>query len=184
MESPEVMTKTKWMIDRAHSEIGFKVKHLMFANVRGNFKEFDARVFTIGNDFMSASIEVRINAASVDTRIEQRDDHLRSADFLDAQQFKEIRFTGNTFVATNREQLYEMYGELTMRGVTNEIKLDVEIGGIVKDPYGVEKALFTVDGKINRKDWGLNYHSILETGGLVVSEEVWIHCDVQLIKQP
>lgn len=183
MESQEVITKTKWAIDPAHSEIGFKVKHLMFANVRGYFKEFTSRIYTTGDDFMSAEIEVTINAASVDTRIQQRDDHLRSADFFEADTFKEIKFRGNTFVATDREARFEMYGELIIKGVTNEIKLDVEFGGVVKDPSGAEKALFTIEGKINRRDWGLNYHSVLETGGLVVSEDVWIHCDIQLIKE-
>lgn len=183
MEAPEVMTKTKWTIDPAHSEIGFKVKHLMFSNVRGSFKEFDASIYTSGDDFTTAEIEVRINSTSIDTGIEQRNHHLRGTDFFDAGQFKEISFTANMLVATEREGHFTLSGELAMKGIKKSIKLDVEYGAIIKDPWGAEKALFSIDGKINRKDWGLNYNTVLETGGVLVSEEVWIHCEVQLIKQ-
>ena len=183
MESSEVMTKTKWTIDRAHSEIGFKVKHLVFSNVRGTFKDFDARVYTNGNDFSSAEINVWINPASVNTGTEARDEHLRSADFFDAEQFNEISFTANMLVDTDQQRQFELYGDLTMRGIKKQIKLDVEFGTIIKDPWGVEKALFNIEGKINRRDWGLNYNSILEAGGVLISEDVWIHCEVQLIKQ-
>jgi polyisoprenoid-binding protein YceI len=183
MESSEVMTKTTWTIDRAHSEIGFKVKHLVFSNVRGRFKEFDASIYTRGDDFKSAEIDVWMNPASVDTGIEQRDAHLRSADFFDAEQFKEIRFTASTVDAADKEGHFTLVGELTMKGFTKQINLDVEFGAFVKDPWGAEKALFSIDGKINRKEWGLNYNTVLEKGGVLVSEDVWIHCEVQLIKQ-
>ena len=183
MESTEVLTKTKWAIDPAHSEIGFKVKHLVFSNVRGSFKEFNASIHTSGDDFTTTEIEVRINSASIDTGIEQRNQHLRSADFFDVEQFKEITFTANMLLAADREGHFELSGELTMKGIKKSIKLDVEFGAIIKDPWGAEKALFSIDGKINRKDWGLNYNRVLETGGVLVSEEVWIHCEVQLIKQ-
>lgn len=183
METSEVMTKTKWSIDPAHSEIGFKVKHLMFSNVRGRFNDFDASIYTNGNDFKAAEIDVRIKADSVDTGIEQRDAHLRSADFFDAGQFNELSFTSTSLVAAERAGHFSLFGELTMRGKKKPIILDVEFGAFVKDPWGAEKALFTIDGKINRKDWGLNYNTALEAGGVLVSEDVWIHCEVQLIKQ-
>ena len=183
METSAVMTKTKWTIDPDHSEIGFKVKHLMFSTVRGRFKEFEASVYSQGNDFTSAEIDVRINAASVDTGIQQRDAHLRSADFFHAEQFKEIRFSANTLVAADRHGHFRLFGALVMRGVKKQITLDVEFGAFIKDPWGAEKALFSVDGKINRKDWGLNYNTALEAGGVLVSEDVWIHCEIQLIKQ-
>ena len=183
MEPSEVMTKTKWAIDPAHSEIGFSVKHLMFSKVRGRFKEFDAHIYTKGNDFMSAEIDVRIKSASIDTNIEQRDQHLRSADFFDAEQFQEIRFTGSKLVAGNQEGHYVLYGELAMKEIKKQINLDVEFGPLIKDPFGAEKALFNISGKINRKDWGLNYNAALEAGGVLISEDVWIHCEVQLIKQ-
>jgi polyisoprenoid-binding protein YceI len=183
MESPEVMTKTKWAIDPAHSEIGFRIKHLMFANVRGSFKEFNASIYTSGNDFTTAEIDVRINAASVYTGIEQRDNHLRSADFFDAEQFGEISFTASMLLAAGGEGHFAVSGELTMKGIKKQIGLDIEFAGIIKDPWGAEKALFSINGKINRKDWGLNYNTVLEAGGVLISEDVWIHCEVQLIKQ-
>lgn len=183
MESVEALIKTKWIIDLAHSEISFRVKHLKFANVRGRFKEFNTRIYTNGDDFRSAEIEVRVNSASVDTGVEQRDQHLRSSDFFDATQFEEIGFTARTMVAADQENYFVLQGELTIKGIKKPITLDVEFGAIIKDPWGVEKALFSISGKINRKDWGLNYNSVLETGGFLISEEVWIQCEVQLIKQ-
>jgi polyisoprenoid-binding protein YceI len=183
MESPEVMTKTTWTIDPAHSEIGFRVKHLRFANVRGRFREFDVRVYTNGDNFRAAEIIVQINSASVDTGVGQRDEHLRSADFFDAAQFKEISFTANMLVPDDQENHFVISGELTMKGIKKRINLDVEFGGTIKDPWGSEKAIFSISGKINRKDWGLNYNTALEAGGVLVGEDVWIQCEVQLIKQ-
>ena len=183
METAEAITKTRWDIDTAHSEIGFRVKHLVFSNVRGNFSEFDARIFTNGNDFTSAQIDLSINPASIDTRVEARNQHLRSADFFDTEQYKEIRFISNALLATEQEGRFRLEGELTMKGVKNPITLEAEFGGVIKDPWGKEKALFTVSGKINRKDWGLNYNAALEAGGVLISEDVWIHCETQLIKE-
>jgi len=175
--------KTKWGIDPAHSEIGFKVKHLMIANVRGTFKEFDASVYTTGEDFMSAEVDFWLNPASVDTGDEKRDAHIKSADFFDVEHFKEINFIANSYEDVDHDGSYELYGDLTIKGITKRIKLEVEFGGVVKDPWGNEKAVFTINGKINRKDWGLNWNAALETGGLLVSEDVWISCEVQLAKQ-
>jgi len=183
MKTPEILTRTKWMIDPAHSEIGFKVKHLTFANVRGSFKEYNANIYTPGDDFMLAEIDVQINASSIYTGIEPRDNHLRSADFFDAEKFKEISFTADKLVETDEEGQFALTGELTMKGISKQIKLNVEFGGFIKDPWGADKALFSISGKINRKDWGLNYNALLETGGVLVSEAVWIQCEVQLIKQ-
>ena len=183
MQSTETITKTKWSIDPAHSVIGFRVKHLMFSKVSGSFKEFTANIYTSGDDFQTAEIELRIDPASIDTGIEQRNQHLRSADFFDVEQFKEIVFTAGTLTEANREEHLVLNGELTMKGIGKQIKLDVEFGGVIKDPWGAEKALFSIDGKINRKDWGLNYNAVLEAGGVLISEDVWIHCEVQLVKQ-
>lgn len=177
-----VLTKTKWVIDPLHSQVGFKVKHLMVSTVRGTFKEFDLSIYTTEEDFLSAEIDFWINAASIDTGQEKRDAHLRSADFFDVEKFKEINFTGNTFEKVG-EDSYALYGELTMKGTRKQIKLDVEFGGVVKDPWGSHKAIFTISGKLNRKDWGLNWNAALETGGVLVSEDVWINCEVQLTKQ-
>src|SRR5213075_179571 len=126
METPAVTTNTKWTIDPVHSEIGFKVKHLMFTNVRGSFKEFDASIYTAGEDFMSAEIDFWLNPASVDTGDEKRDAHIRSADFFDADQFKEINFTANSYEDVDHDGSYELYGDLTIKGISKRIKLDVE----------------------------------------------------------
>lgn len=182
METTEVSTKTKWVIDPMHSQVGFKVKHLMFSNVRGTFKEFDASIYTTEEDFMSAEIDFRINPASINTGDEKRDAHLRSADFLDAENFKEINFTADSYEKADNNGRYTLVGDLTMKGIKKQIKLDVEFGGVVKDPWGNQKAIFSISGKINRKDWGLNWNAALETGGVLVSEEVWINCELQLTK--
>ena len=183
METTAVATKTKWGIDPAHSEIGFKVKHLMITNVRGEFKEFDGSIYTTGEDFMTAEIDFWINPASVTTGDEKRDAHLKSADFFDVENFKEINFTGNTYEEVDKDGSYELYGDLTIKGIRKQIKLDVEFGGVMKDPWGNQKAGFTINGKINRKDWGLNWNGALEAGGVLVGEDVSISCEVQLIKQ-
>jgi polyisoprenoid-binding protein YceI len=177
------LTKTKWGIDAVHSEIGFKLKHLMIANVRGEFNEFDGSIYTTGEDFMSAEVDCWINPASVDTGNEQRDTHLKSADFFDVENFKEISFVANTYENIDSDGSYELWGDLTIKGITKRIQLDVEFGGVVKDPWGNHKAAFSINGKINRKDFGLIWNNPLESGGVMLGEEVHIACDVQLVKQ-
>jgi polyisoprenoid-binding protein YceI len=176
-------TKTKWGIDAVHSEIGFKLKHLMIANVRGEFNEFDGSIYTTGEDFMSAEVDCWINPASVDTGNEQRDAHLKGADFFDVENFKEINFVANTYENVDSDGSYELWGDLTIKGITKRIQLDVEFGGIVKDPWGNHKAAFSINGKINRKDFGLTWNNSLESGGVLLGEEVNIACDIQLVKQ-
>jgi polyisoprenoid-binding protein YceI len=179
----EEPTKIKWGIDPVHSEIGFKVKHLMITNVRGTFKEFDASIYTAGEDFMTSEIDFWLNPASITTGDEKRDAHLKSADFLDVENFKEINFTGDSYEDVDKDGSYELYGNLTIKGIKKQVKLDVEFGGVMKDPWGNHKASFTINGKINRKDWGLNWNAALESGGVLVSEDVYISCEVQLVKQ-
>jgi polyisoprenoid-binding protein YceI len=181
MQATEVTTKTKWTIDPANSQIGFKVKYLKFSNVRGSFKEFDASIYTTGEDFLTAEIDCWINPASIDTGNDNRDTHLKNEDFFDVERFKEINFTADTFEYKHGK--YQLYGSLTMKGVKRKIKLDVEFGGVIKDPWGTDKALFNVKGKIKRKEWGLNWNAALEAGGVLVSDEVWINCEVLLAKQ-
>ena len=175
-------TRTKWIIDPFHSEITFKVKHLMITNVRGQFKEFEASIYTIEDDFMTAEIDFWMNPASVDTGQTDRDIHLKSPDFFDVDQFKEISFAGNTYEKVDNDGSYEMWGDLTIKGITKRIKLEVEFGGVIKDPWGDEKAGFSINGKINRKDWGLVWNSAMAGGGLLLSDEVWISCAVELKK--
>jgi polyisoprenoid-binding protein YceI len=178
-----VNTKTKWVIDPAHSEISFRVKHLVFSNVRGRFSDFEASIYTTDNDFTTAEIDVWINPASIDTNNESRNTHLKSADFFDVDQFRQVSFSAKKITADDRKGGYVLEGELTMKGISKTVQLDVEFGGLFKDPWGAEKALFSIMGKINRKDWGLNYNQALEAGGVLISEDVWIYCEVQLIKQ-
>ena len=183
METAQVASKTKWVIDPTHSEISFKVKHLVVATVRGTFKEYDSSIYTTGEDFMTSEIDVWINPASIDTGDEKRDEHLRGADFFDVENHKEINFLGNTYEQVDNDGNYELYGDLTLKGVTKRIKLSVKFNGVVKDPWGNQKAVFSVDGKISRKEWGLNWNTALEAGGLLVSDEVVISCEIQLAMQ-
>lgn len=180
METAVTAVKTKWVADPSHSEIVFKVKHLMITNVKGEFRKFDAEID--GEDFTKARITAVIDASSIFTNDETRDGHLKSADFFDAENFKEIFFEGTSFTKIDDEN-YVLKGNLTIKGVTKETKLNVEFGGVNKDPWGNEKAGFSINGKINRKDWGLNWNAALETGGVLVSDEVKIHAEVQFVKQ-
>lgn len=171
---------TIWTLDAAHSEVSFKVKHLMISNVKGEFKNVTATVE--GEDFTHAKIHASIGAESVDTNNTDRDNHLRSADFFDSEHYPEITFEGSSFKKADDED-FKLTGFLTIKGVRKEVSFDVEFGGLNKDPWGNEKAGFSIDGKINRKDWGLNWNATLETGGVLVSEEVKIQAEVQFVKQ-
>jgi len=175
-------TKITWAIDASHSEIGFKVKHLVVSNLRGTFGEYEASIYTTGDDFTNAAITFSLHTASINTRNEQRDAHLKAADFFDTERFNEISFVANGFEKLDNEGSYEMNGDLTIKGITHRIKLDVAFGGMVKDPWGNVKAVFAVTGKINRNDFGLSFNAVLKTGGLLLSEDVWINCDLQLVK--
>ena len=179
----ETITKVKWGIDSSHSEIAFKVKHLMITNVKGVFKEFGASIYTTGENFMTSEIDFFVDPASVETGDAKRDEHLRSADFFDVENHKQISFVGNTYEKVDNDGNYTLYGDLTIKGITKQVKLDVEFGGVMKDPWGNEKAGFAINGKINRKDWGLTWNAALEAGGVLVSDEIRISCEVQLVKQ-
>jgi polyisoprenoid-binding protein YceI len=181
METTKADTKTKWSIDLSHSEIAFKVRHLMIAHVKGSFKTFDASIYTFGKDFLTAEIDLWIDVSSITTGDTKRDEHLKSADFFDVQNHKQIAFTSSTIGKADPEGNHELWGELTMRGITQNIKLNVLFGGIVKYPWGNEKAGFNVTGKINRNDWGLIWNTSIEAGGIMVGEEVVISCEVELL---
>ncbi len=174
-------TETKWSIDQAHSEITFKVRHLMIAHVNGAFKTFDASIYTNEKNFFTAEVDLWIDAASISTGDAKRDEHLKSADFFDVANHKQITFKSSTIEKSKKNGAHDLWGELTMRGVTKNVKLEVEFGGIVTDSWGREKAGFTVTGKINRSDWELEWNSGMETGGVMVGDEVSITCEVELI---
>ena len=155
----------------------------MITNVKGEFKEFDASIYTTGKNFMTSEIDFRLNPASVDIGDAKRDEHLSSADFFDPENHKKISFPGNTYEQVDGDGSYTLYGDLIIKGIKKQVKLDVEFGGVMKDPWGNEKAGFTINGKINLKDWGLNWNATLEAGGVLVNEDVRISCEVQLVRQ-
>jgi polyisoprenoid-binding protein YceI len=173
---------TFWKIDPAHSEIQFKVKHLMITTVTGYFRKFDLSVETEDEDFTQAKmVEFTAEANSIDTNSEQRDAHLRSADFFDVEKFGQIRYSGKVFERSGED--YLLTGDLTIRGVTKPVTVNVHFGGIVVDPYGQTKAGFEVTGKISRKEFGLVWNAMTEAGQVVVGDEIRLLCEIQLIRQ-
>lgn len=173
---------TKWKIDPTHSDIQFKVKHLMISTVTGHFECFDLEVETATNDFSTAgAIVFTADINSITTKNTDRDTHLKSPDFFNAAEYPQLRFEGTKYQADGDEAT--VLGNLTIRGITKPIKLNVELGGIVADPYGQTKAGFTVTGKISRKEFGLTWNAVTEAGSVVVSDDIKIHAEVQLVKQ-
>ena len=171
-----------WKIDPAHSEIQFKVRHLMVTNVTGYFKKFDLVVETETDDFNTAKkIEFTADLDSIETNNEQRDTHLKSDDFFNAEKFKQLKFVRNNYKSSGDDAT--LNGDLTIRDVTKPIQLNVEYGGSVVDPYGQSKAGFTVTGKISRKEYGLVWNAVTEAGQVVVSDDIRINCEIQLVKQ-
>lgn len=168
-----------WSLDKAHSEIEFKVKHMMITNVKGQFQDFDVTVDSESNHLENAKIDLTIKTATINTKNEQRDEHLRSSDFFDASAHPEITFHATS--STKDGDDIKLTGDLTIKGVTKSITVDVEFGGLAKDPWGNEKIGYTATGKINRQDFGLTWNAALETGGLMVSDEVKFQADLQFI---
>lgn len=177
------MAKFQWTADPAHSTIGFKVRHLMITSVAGTFNNFDLKAETEEEDFMTAKVSFTADTASVFTGNDDRDRHLRSPDFFDDHRFPQIKFVSTKYENVDEDGSYNVYGDLTIRDVTKPVKLGVEFGGVIKDPWGNTRAGFTLNGKINRKDFGLNWSAVTEAGGLVVADEVKISCEVELVKQ-
>ncbi len=180
MKTQEVAAKTKWSIDQDHCEIGFKVRHLMISHVKGSFKKFDASIYTTAKDFTTAEIDLWIDASTITTGNEKRDEHLKSVDFFDVQHHKQITFVSTSIGKPDADGNHDFWGNLTMAGVTRNIKLMLQLGGVVNDPWGNEKAVLTVMGKINRTDWGLIWNATTEAGGVMVSEDVTISCEMEL----
>ncbi len=174
------MATTKWTIDPTHSEVTFKVKHLMISTVSGSFKVFGGQAETETEEFKSIkSLEFKADVKSIDTNNEQRDEHLRSADFFAAGEHAELTFRAGNFDVNSGH----LQGELTIRNTTKPISLDVDFGGVVVDPYGQTKAGLTVSGKISRKEFGLTWDAVTEAGSVVVSDQVRLSAEVQFVKQ-
>lgn len=180
-EMENTTTKTTWKVDNAHSEIVFKVRHMMMTNVKGEFLDFDASILTDGNDFSTGAVNVSIDASSINTNNADRDGHLKSGDFFDAEKHEKISFVSTSMKKKNEEE-FTLTGDLTIKGVTKSIDLDVEFGGILKDPWGNDRAGFSINGSLNRKDFGLNWNAALEAGGVLVGENVKINAEVQFVK--
>jgi polyisoprenoid-binding protein YceI len=176
------MATTKWVLDPSHSEVEFKVKHMMISTISGKFTKFDADLQTEDEDFMTAKVSFTVDTDSITTNNEQRDGHLKASDFLDTSNFPKIKFVATKYENVDNDGSYEVYGDLTIRGVTKQVKLDAEFGGVIKDPWGNTRAGVTVSGKINRKEFGVQFHAVTETGGIVVSDEVRIHVALEFIK--
>ncbi len=176
------MASTTWNLDISHSEVTFKVKHLVISTVSGRFKSFSSAVTTEGDDFTKAKVSFEIDATSIDTGMEIRDNHLRGDDFFNAEVFPKILFKATAIRQIDGNE-HEIDGNLTIRDVTKPITLKAEFGGVAKDPYGQIKAGFEVEGKIKRQEFGLTWNALTEAGGAVVSDEVKFQANIQYVKQ-
>lgn len=174
-------TTTVWAIDPSHSEVQFKVKHLVISTVTGQFTDFSGELHTVGNEIAGAKAVFEAKIDSISTNNADRDGHLKSADFFDAENFPTLNFESTSFEKKGDE--FEIKGNFTMRGVTKEITLKAELGGIATDPYGQEKAGFEITGKVSRKEFGLNWSAVTEAGGVVVGDEIKLILNLQFVKQ-
>lgn len=176
------MSKTIWSIDPTHSEIGFKVKHMMFTNVSGKFQTFHSVIENDGDNFESSDISFTAEVNSIDTNNVDRDNHLRSADFFDVENFPKISFRSTEIKKINEGQ-FLVSGDLSIKGITKNISLEAEYSGLMQDPWGNTKAGIALSGKINRKEFQLTWNASLETGGVLVGEDIKLLAEIQLIKQ-
>ena len=176
------MKKTQWSLDPTHSEIQFKVKHLMISKVTGQFKDFTATVETDGDDFTSAHISFEADINSISTNNEQRDAHLKNGDFFDVDNHPKLTFVSEKMERVDDEN-YLLHGTLTMRGQSRPETFKVEYGGTITDPWGLTRAGFTLDGKVNRMNYGVSFGTVSETGGIMLGEEVSIHAQAEFVKQ-
>ena len=175
------MATVNWALDAVHSELQFKIRHLMISNVTGSFNKFGGSLSTEDDDLTTAKVHFEADVDSIDTGNEQRDGHLKSPDFFDAANHPKITFAG-TKVEKVGDEDYKLHGNLTMHGTTHPIVLGVTYGGIAKDLMGNVRSGFSLEGKLNRKDYGLVYNAALETGGVALSEEVKIHANIEFVK--
>jgi polyisoprenoid-binding protein YceI len=174
------MIKTLWKIDPMHSEVQFKVKHLVISTVTGTFNSFDANLESEGEDYDGAKASFSLDVNSIDTNVADRDAHLKSDDFFNAEKYPKLTFEGTLKKVS--ESQYELAGPLTIRDISKEVKLNVEYGGSMVDGYGQTKAGFEITGKVNRKEFGLKWDMVTEAGGVVVGDEVKLNLNVQMVK--
>jgi polyisoprenoid-binding protein YceI len=176
------MSTTKWALDPTHSEVHFKVKHMMVSSVSGHFKTFNATVETEGDDIATAKVHFTADVNSISTNNEQRDGHLKTGDFFDTENHPQLIFDGAKLEHVEGDH-YKMHGTLNMRGVSKPVTLNVEYGGVMQDPWGNTRSGFSVTGKINRKDFGVSFSMVSETGGLVLGDEVSISANAEFVKE-
>lgn len=176
------MAPTQWVLDPAHSEMNFKVKHMMISTVTGSFDKFDVQIEAAQEDFSDAKIQFTADTSSINTHNDSRDKHLKTADFFDVEKFPKIKFVSDSVFKKSDGSLV-IEGQLTIKDVTKHIEFHADFGGIGKDPYGNTKAGFSVDTTINREDYGLKWNAALEAGGVLVSNEVRILGEIQVVKQ-
>ena len=176
------MAKSTWALDPTHSEVGFKVKHMMFTNVSGKFNSYALEMSNEEDDFSTAEISFSSDINTIDTNNADRDKHLKSGDFFDAEQFPQMTFK-STRIDKKGDSDYVINGNLTIKDVTKPVALNAEFSGLMKDPWGNTKAGLSIETKINRKDFGLTWNAALETGGVLVGEEVKIFAEIQVVKQ-
>lgn len=177
----EIISQT-WKIDEIHSTIKFSAKHMAIAQVEGQFNKFNFNLINDGNDLSSSQVELTIEAESVDTGNNDRDNHLRSDDFFDVEKFPKIKFHSTSVIKISDEK-YKIEGDLTIKDNTKPIELDVTYGGQIKDPWGNTRAGFNVKGVINRFEFGLKWNKLIETGGAVVGKNVTLSCDIEVVKE-
>lgn len=176
------MSTTTWNVDPMHSEVLFKVKHLVISTVTGSFKSFSGQATTTNETLEDAAIEFTIDVNSVDTGQPGRDEHLKAADFFDTEKFPQFKFVSTSF-KKSEEDIYTLIGNLTIKGITKEIELEAEYGGTEKDSYGNTKVGFEVTGVVDRKDFGVSFNALTETGGLALGEKIKVVANIQLAKQ-
>ncbi|MDQ6478578.1 YceI family protein [Dyadobacter sp. LHD-138] len=176
------MAITKWIVDPVHSDVQFKIKHLVISTITGSFKNFEGGATSDLNDFENAEIHFSLDVDSIDTNQDMRDTHLKSADFFDAGQFPHITFQSNYFHKAKGDH-YKLSGLLTLKGITKPIELDAEYGGTERDADGNIRLGFAVVGMLSRQEFGLNYMQLTQTGGLLIGEDVKLIANIQLVKQ-
>jgi polyisoprenoid-binding protein YceI len=182
MKTMETSNKPNWVIDPAHSEIHFKVKHLVISTVTGSFEKFEGSATTNGEEWTDAAIRFTADVNSINTNAPDRDNHLKSPDFFDAANYPKLTFTSSSFRNTGGDS-YQLAGDLTIRGITLPVTLAAEFGGKTVDPWGFTRVGFELSGKVNRKEFGLHWNALTEAGSMVVADEVRLQINVELIKQ-
>jgi len=181
LSSTAFLAQTNWKVDASHTNVGFEVEHMLIATVEGEFTKFDGTIETNGDDFTEATIDFTIDVNSISTDNEDRDGHLKSDDFFNAEKFPQIKFKSKSMTKAEGK-MWKLVGDFTMRDVTKEIELDVKFRGLVNDPWGNTRVGFEISGEVNRFDYNLKWNNLLETGGLVVGDMVALDIDLELIK--